>query len=204
MRWRKCCVRRSEAVRWAIGTLPHDEGKQLLGKLSRPAIEALREVPASSAKQLLDVFGNDLLEKVALPLGGRRLATEVELAGPETARAMIADAARRGKFDKIKRHADNLDAARATIGRARGLEDGSLIVDSQVMIGVRKLLAGESWTDLSLQERLMVNRLRARAGMDELQGDPPARDLRSLIGEQDLRAGNVGLGEIGSGTGTGA
>jgi hypothetical protein len=192
-----------EAVRWAIGTLPHDEAKVLLGKLSRPAIDALREVPATSARRLLDVFGSDLLEKVAVPVGGRRLATEVELAGPETGRATIEAAARKGKFDKIKRHADNMDAARTTIGGARALEDGSLIVDSQVMIGVRKLVAGESWNDLSAQEQLMVNRLRARAGMDELKADPPARDLKSLIGEQDLRAGNVGLGEIGSGTGTG-
>jgi hypothetical protein len=194
----------SESVRWAIGTLSHEDGKQLLGKLTRNAIDALRDIPASQARHVLDVFGREALEKVAVPLGGRRLATEIELVGPDTARDLVVRAAGKGKFDKLRRHADNLEAARADIAAARALESGSLILDSQVMIAVRKLMAGDSWSDLSGLEQVMVNRLRARAGMDPLQGDPPARDLTSLIGEQDVRASNVGHGEIGGGTGIGA
>lgn len=192
-----------EAVRWAIGSLSHEDGKLLLGALSKPTIHALSDIPASEARQLLGLLGRETLEKVAVPLGGRRLAIEVELVGPETARDMLQRAAGKGKFDKLRRHADNLEAARPEIGAARALEDGSLIVDSQTMIAVRRLMAGDSWSDLSTFERVMINRLRARAGLPDLQGDPPARDLASLVGEQDLRAGNVGLGEIGAGTGVG-
>ncbi len=188
-----------EAVQWAVGTLSHDEAKRLLGKLSRNSIDALRDVPASEASLRSDRFGRETLEKVAAPLGGRRLATEVELAGPDTARDMVEGAARTGKFDKLRRHADNLEAARAEISAARALEGGSLVVDSQVMIAVRKLMAGDSWNGLS--EKRGDGQLAAHAGGDgSLNGDPPARDLASVIGEQDLRAGNVGLGEIGTGT----
>ncbi len=194
----------SESVLWAIGTLSHEDGKQLLGKLSRTAIGALRDIQASQARHLLDVFGRETLEKVAVPLGGRRLATEIDLVGPDTARDLVVRAAGKGKFDKLRRHADNLEAARADIGAARALESGSLILDSQVMIAVRKLMAGDSWSDLSGLEQVMVNRLRARVSMDDLQGDPPSRDLTSLIGQQDVRASNVGHGEIGAGTGVGA
>jgi hypothetical protein len=183
---------------WALSSLDEVAARDFLAAVSPGTAAALSDVPAAQAAQLLEVHGAATLEAVASPVGGARLWRELELLGPETARGMTARAAGKGRFEKVRRHADNLEAARASIETATSLEQGSLIVDSQVAIAVGKLVNGESWATMQENHRAIVNELRRRANLPPLTADPPARDVASLIGDHDLRAANVSLGEVGT------
>jgi len=91
-------------------------------------------------------------------------------------------------------HADQLAAATATAPRA--LDANSIIVDSNVLAGIKELMSGLAWKDLQPHKKSGINLLRKRAGLADLTGDPPARDLESIIGKgHDLRAANATLGE---------
>lgn len=192
-----------DAVSWAAATLSPSDTGRLLTALSAASISALRDVSGSESLRLVDVYGPATLDAAAPALGGRRLLLEVELVGAETARAMVEQAVTKRKLDKIERHADNLAAVRGDLDAAPDLDSQSVIVDSQMMIPVRKLVDGKPWSELSMLEQAMVNRLRDRAGLPALTADPPERVAASIIGQQDLRAGNVGQGEIGPGSAAG-
>ena len=194
----------SEATEWATATIDPAQTKTLFDALSPAAIQALGDVSAAQALDLMTALSGPTLDKVAVAMGGKRLRTEVELLGKETAARMLGQAAGKGKFAKMIRHADNLEAARETIDHASMLDEQSIVVDSQIMISVRKLADGAAWSELSSFEQVMVNALRKRAGLPRLTTDPEARDVRSLIGDHDLRAANVAIGEVGPGLGLGA
>lgn len=187
-----------EVARWALASLDADGAEKLLSSLSRETATALMDVPATDVHMLTQVYGASTLDKAAPAMRGHRLATELELVGPAIAKKFVTQAADSGKFAKLVRHANNMEALRPTLEHATALEKDSLIVDSQVMISVRKLVEGSPWESLSSTEKIMINWLRSRARLAELTGDPPTRDVTSIVGDHDLRAANVAFGEVGA------
>jgi hypothetical protein len=73
------------------------------------------------------------------------------------------------------------------------------VVDSNVLIGIQELMnPALKWNKLHKLKQSGINYLRSRAKppLPPLTGDPPARDVESIIGKgHDLRAADPTLGE---------
>jgi hypothetical protein len=102
-----------------------------------------------------------------------------------------------GKAADLATHADQLAAA--TAKPHDPLAGDSIVVDSNVLIGIEELMSPTmAWDKLPKHKQNGINYLRSRAKppLPPLTGDPPGRNVESIIGTgHDLRAANPTLGE---------
>jgi len=168
----------------------------LLGAVKKDTLVGLQDVTAADAKKTVDVFTAATVDKLVPPATGQHFNTERTHLGEQTARGLAEEKLKHSKPGEFVAHAEELAASAPTPPGA--LRADSLIIDSNVAVGVQELMGGMAWADLQPHKKVGINFLRKRAGLPELTGDPPKRDLRSLIGDHDLRASNVTLGEISS------
>jgi hypothetical protein len=192
-----------DAVKWAGKDLPGSKVKNLLTALTKDSVTAMQDIPASKASLLVNDLGAKMVNDVAPATGGARLATLRDQLGAAAASEMMAEKIKKGKVADLKAFADNLEAAKkAELASPTPVGPNSLILDSNAMVAIKKMLAGAKWDpaagEMENNERAIINNLRVRAGLPPLTGDPPARDLTSIVGTQDIRASNAALAEEGT------
>ena len=188
-----------DLVQWAGTDLQGTAARQLLTEVDAAALNGLRDVSAKQAFELLSVLGKDNLNAVAATVGGNRLATMVDMLGPETASGIIGESVRRGRVADLVSFADNLSAARAVeLAAPRALGPNSVVVDNNTLIAVEKVLGGTSWTSLDPIYQNSINKVRAQVGLPPLTADPPTRDLAGILGTADIRVPNSVIGEYGA------
>lgn len=188
-----------DATRWVLASLDSQGAEKLFAALGRETITSLMDVPAVQVQKLASAYSPTTIEKAAPEMGARRLLIELERLGPSVAENMIAQGAAKGKFQKYIRHADNMEAMKASMDNPAAIGGDSLIVDSQIMIAIRKLATGTAWAEMQPTEQVMINTLRGHAGLPPLVSDPADRSMSALVGSLDLRAANVAFGEFGPG-----
>lgn len=188
----------NDAVDWAGETLDGVLVRRLLNALDPPVVAGMRDVSAAEALRNLEVFGKSTLEKAVPPLTGNQLKVEREQLGARVAMGVVKQKlnGKVSKPDDLAVHADNL--ASATAKPHEALTNDSLVVDNNVLVGIKELMSGMAWDSLQDLKKKGINWLRAHAkpSLPPLEGDPQARGLTDLIGNgHDLRASNVVLGE---------
>lgn len=185
-----------DAVVWAGESLDGAPAKRLFDALEPAALAGMRDLPAAEALRNLDVFGKANIEKAVPPLTGRQLQVEREQLGGRASRGIFDEKLKVNKVAALNEHANNLAASTTTSPASLGSD--SLVVDSNVLAGIKELMGGVPWAKLDAHKKNGINWLR-RHGDPPLPGltaDPPARDVASIIGEgHDLRAANNTLGE---------
>jgi hypothetical protein len=186
----------SQAVKWAGDTLDGSTAKKLLESVKPDTLKGLQDVTAEDAHKIVDVFGKATLEGAVPPVTGRQLNVERLQLGEKTAKGIAENRVNKHKVDDLATQADQLAAA--TSHPPMPLQRDSLIVDSNVLAGIKELMGGMPWAALQEPKQNGINLLRKRAKppLPVLTGDPPGRDLDSLIGKgHDLRAANATLAE---------
>ena len=185
-----------DAVKWAGDTLDGPTAKTVLASVKPATLQGLQDVSAADAHKIIDVFGKATVEGAVPPVTGKQLNTERLQLGEKTAKGLADDKVNRHKVDDLATHADQLSAA--TSHAPVPLRGDSLVVDSNVLSGIKELMNGLAWKDLQEHKKNGINLLRSRGKppLPPLTGDPPARDVEALIGKgHDLRVSNVTLGE---------
>jgi len=168
----------------------------MLETVKPETLKGLQDVSAADAHKIVDVFGKATVEGAVPPVTGKQLNTERARLGEKTAKGLADDKVNRHKVADLATHAEQL--ATATTHSLAPLGSSSLIVDSNVLAGIKELMNGVPWKDLQSHKKNGINALRSRGKppLPPLAGDPPARDMEALIGKgHDLRVSNVTLGE---------
>jgi hypothetical protein len=185
-----------DAVRWAGDTLDGATAKAILESVKPDTLKGLQDVSAADAHKIVEVFGTATVERAVPPVTGKQLNTERRQLGDKTAKAIADEKVKKHKVDDLATQADHLAAA--TTRPPTPLQHDSLIVDSNVLAGIKELMDGFAWKDLQEHKRNGINFLRSRAKppLPPLSGDPAARDMEGVVGTgHDLRAANATLGE---------
>jgi hypothetical protein len=185
-----------DAANWAGVTLDGAGARRLLEAVKPTAIAGLRDVSGMEAQKNIDVFGKDTIEASIPPMTGRRFNVERAQMGEKTAVGVAGEKVKHGNALDLAAHADHLDGATTTTHAA--LAADSLIVDTNVLAAIKELMTGDAWSGLQAHKQAGINMLRQRANprLPPLTGDPPARDMDSIIGKgHDLRVANSALGE---------
>lgn len=183
-------------VRWAGDTLDGATAKKLIDTIRPKTINGLLDVSAAEAHKLVDVFGKDTVEGAVPPVTGKQLNVERLQLGERTAKGIADEKVKKHKPDDLATQADNLEAT--TRHPTEPLRRDSLIVDSNVLAGIKELMDGMSWHALQPHKKNGINLLRSRAKprLSPLTDDPPTRDVEVIIGKgHDLRAANATLAE---------
>ena len=176
-----------DTVKWAGQSLDGTGARNLLGAVNPTALRGLQDISAADAQKNVDVYGKETIEKTVPPVTGRHLNIERAQLGEVTASGVAQVKSK--KPGTLATHAENLEASTKT--PATALNADSLIVDANILAGIKELMDGMAWSALQAHKRVGINYLRGRAKpkLQDLTTDPPARDMASIIGEgHDLRA----------------
>ena len=199
----------AEQVKWAAAELHGNQVKELLA-LPKAELAALSQPPAAggvtaaAAHRLLAALEAGRLKQLIPAVTPANLSTILELLGPAATRDLADVKIRSGKIADLNEHGVNLASQRPGIDAPAPLAANSLVVDSNTMIAIRKLMTGADW-DHGLQpiERNAVNAVRRRMSLTEFDtASPPpvnadgTRDLAGLVGTTDLRGPNAVLSEL--------
>jgi hypothetical protein len=183
-------------LHWASASLDLLQVKPLLDALRPHAARGLQDIAASQASGIVAAYGAQTINDIVPPMTGTLLNIQRTALGDMTAHGMATAKIRDGKVKDLAIHAENLTAGSPLL--AMPLHASSVIVDSNVLIGISELMAGTPWSKLQEPKKSGVNLLRARANpaLPPLTDEPHARDVESIIGSgHDLRAANASLGE---------
>lgn len=185
-----------DGVVWAASDLSGKDAMELLGALTAEASRNLRDVSGGQAKGLLAIYGKDNVNKLAPKVTGKQLQTEAELLGERVAQGVGAEKVKHGKPEELAKQADRLEAARSNeLASPPALEGDGLVVDSNVLSGIRDVQNGVTWANLDAPKKASINFLRKRTGLPLITGDPIPTDVKALIGDQKLRVANITLAE---------
>src|SRR5437870_5783758 len=145
-------------MRWAGETLDGATAKMLLESVKPDTLKGLQDVSAADAHKIVDVYGKATVESTVPPVTGRQLNTERLQLGEKTAKGIADEKVKKHKAEDLVTHADHLEAA--TRHRPAPLQGDSLIVDSNVLTGIKELMDGLAWKDLQEHKKHGVNLLR--------------------------------------------
>lgn len=189
-----------DVVRWAEDSLG-SQAKGLLESLPTKTLTALGDIPAKEAAHLVSVIGKDTIAKVVPPLSGGDVATDVELLGTKTTVDHLTESAQKpSTLRRLKPQAESLGAARPTLAAPTTLSPDSIVADTNAVIALAEAVSDKPWSDLDAGRIAALNRIRKANGINaplDRTVEPPARDLKSLIGTDDVRLANMVFAEAG-------
>ncbi len=186
-------------LHWAMASIDGGELKTFLKSVDSKTLAALSDITAAEAKHAIKIVGRKTLEKVAPPLSGSEIKREFELLGESTAAQYLKDNADKPSLiARLDRQAKSFKAAEPEIGKARALDPDSVILDTNAITALHEATSAKPWGEIDAGRIAAINRLREMNGQAPLTGEPPARDLESLIGPHDVRITNMVFGEQGA------
>jgi len=189
-----------DVVRWAEDTLG-TQAKGLLESLPTTTLTALGDIPAKQATHLVSVIGKDTIAKVVPPLSGGDVATDVELLGTKTTADHLAESAEKPRtLRSLKPQAESLSEARPKLVAPTSIAPDSIVADSNAIIALAEAVSDKPWSNLDAGRIAALNRLRKMNGIVaplDRTVEPAARDLKSLIGTDDVRLANMVFAEAG-------